>query len=268
MQISIIGLGWLGLPLAKRLSSQRHIIKGSTTSEEKLKTLDYDNISCFQVILKEGSIAGDIEKCLSGSDILILNTPPGLRRNPDSNYVAKIEALIPHIVQSSIQRVLYISSTSVFSDGYPFTDITNKTLPDATTNAGLQIRKVEELLYTNTSFDTTILRFSGLIANDRHPARMMSKRKDIPNGNAPVNLIHRNDCIGIIEAIIEQEKWNLSLNASYPDHPTKKEYYNKICKNLGYKLPDFSQGTLSNGKVIDGSYVESLLNYSYTHKIY
>ena len=38
-KIGIIGCGWLGLPLAKELISNNHKVKGSTTTEEKLKIL-------------------------------------------------------------------------------------------------------------------------------------------------------------------------------------------------------------------------------------
>jgi len=31
-RISILGTGWLGLPLAKALTEEGHILKGSTTS--------------------------------------------------------------------------------------------------------------------------------------------------------------------------------------------------------------------------------------------
>ena len=36
-KISILGCGWLGLPLAKSLLAKGYKIKGSTTSESKLE---------------------------------------------------------------------------------------------------------------------------------------------------------------------------------------------------------------------------------------
>lgn len=267
MKISIIGLGWLGLPLAEALISEGYSIKGSTTNDKKLNTLKSKDIPSFKLILTEDHVTGDITKCLSDSDILILNTPPGLRRNPDSNYVAKIKKLIPHIEASSITKVIYISSTSVYADAFPFPTITSDTPPNSETNAGLQIREVETLLDTNTSFETSILRFSGLVADDRHPARMISKRSNIPNPKAPVNLIHRSDCISIIETIIQQEKWNITLNASYTEHPNKQEYYTKTCNKMGYNSPDFELNKISKGKLIDGSSIEDVLGYHYSHTI-
>ena len=39
-KIAVLGCGWLGLPLAKKLHSIGHTIKGSTTTKEKLLRLE------------------------------------------------------------------------------------------------------------------------------------------------------------------------------------------------------------------------------------
>jgi len=38
-KVSILGCGWLGKPLAVFLISKGYLVKGSTTSDEKLKLL-------------------------------------------------------------------------------------------------------------------------------------------------------------------------------------------------------------------------------------
>lgn len=267
MQISILGLGWLGLPLADAFIGNNLIIKGSTTSKEKLTELQSRNYQAFKVALTEEGIEGSIEFCLEGSEVLVLNTPPGLRRNPSSNYVAKIKQLIPYIEASSIKKVLFIGSTAVFVEGEDFPMITNHTLPNASSNSGVQLYKVEQLLKNNSHFETTILRFAGLVDERRHPATMMSKRKNIPNPKAPVNLIHREDCIGLITAIVEQNQWGKVYNAAYPLHPEKEVYYGKVCVTKNLSKPDFSYKKVSTGKIIDGSDTSKALEYDYKHSI-
>ena len=44
-KISILGCGWLGFPLAKALLSKGLSVKGSTTSSEKLATLEKAGIT-------------------------------------------------------------------------------------------------------------------------------------------------------------------------------------------------------------------------------
>lgn len=267
VQVSVLGLGWLGLPLSRLLINKDYKIKGSTTSDDKLQSLTNEGYSAYKVLLEEEGVTGAIENCLEGSDILILNTPPGLRRNPSSNYVAKIKKLIPFIEASSVSKVLFIGSTAVFKEGADFPVIKNDTKPNSISNSGLQLQEVESLLTNNSNFETTILRFAGLVNDQRHPARMMSKRVAIPNPKAPINLIHREDCVGIIDAILEQKKWGQIINAAYPLHVAKDDYYTKVCKQKGYSNPDFSYENDSSGKIIDGNEVWNMLNYVYKHSV-
>lgn len=266
-QISIIGLGWLGLPLYYHLAKLGYLCKGSTTSISKRGKLTLEGVHCHLLELNENEIKGDIASCLQNCDTLILNTPPGLRRNPHGNYVGKMERLLPYIEKFKIKNVLFVSSTSVYEDTVEFQEISNSTLPNATSNVGSQIIKVEQLLQKNPHFSTTILRFAGLVDADRHPARMMSQRPQVRNAKAPVNLIHREDCINIISEIIKQNKWGEIYNAAYPMHVNKKEYYNRVCENLGFDTPNFVEDALSKGKLIDGAETVKELNTTYKYVI-
>ena len=153
----------------------------------------------------------------------------------------------------------------MFKNDYGFPIITESTVANATTNNGRQLIEIEQKLKSNPNFNTTILRFSGLFGNDRHPANNLSKRKNISNPEAPINLIHRKDCIQIINTILKKEFWNLELNASYPKHPDKKTYYSNYCKSKELPLPKFNSLEKSKGKIIDSTKLVQLLNYSFKH---
>ena len=96
-----------------------------------------------------------------------------------------------------------MSSTSVFSDEDKV--VTEETLPNPNTESGKQLLQCEKLLQDNSHFETTILRFGGLIGEDRNPIHFLAGRSNIENPDAPINLIHQEDCIGIILKIIEIE---------------------------------------------------------------
>jgi hypothetical protein len=51
---------------------------------------------------------------------------------------------------------------------------------------------------SNSRFKTTVLRFGGLIGEDRNPFKFIAGRENMDNPDAPINLIHQADCIGII----------------------------------------------------------------------
>lgn len=262
-KISIIGCGWLGLPLARRLVKDGHEVKGSTTSEEKIEGLEISGIEAYYVELTEAGVKGDLKACLSGSGILVLNVPPGLRRDPEKDFVKQMSFVIPYVEKSSIHQIVLISSTSVFADAASFPQVTEATIPNPDTKAGKQLLAVEQLFCDNDRFETTVLRFSGLFGDTRHPAKYLSGKTNLENPDAPVNLIHLEDCIGIITSIIEKEVWNECFNASAQPHPSKKEYYRSVCEAMGWPLPKFKTDTVSKGKAVSSDKLIRVLDYGF-----
>ncbi|MBC2843725.1 NAD(P)H-binding protein [Winogradskyella flava] len=262
-QISIIGCGWLGLPLAEFLIAKDYKIIGSTTSIDKLKILNEAGIESFLIQLNEDGITGNHSEFLAESETVIVNIPPGLRKHPLKNHILEIKHLITAIERAQVKNVIYISSTSVFKDEAHFPKIDDTSTPTATSNNAKQLIKIEQMLQENPKFNTTILRFGGLFDDKRHPAKYLSGKKSIANPNAPINLIHKKDCIHIISEIVGNNIWNTSLNAAYPDHPSKETYYSAYCKDHGLELPKFDSTRKSMGKIIDSSKLEQLLNYSF-----
>ena len=267
-KISILGIGWLGLPLAMHLITKGYQIKGSTTSLMKLKKLKQKGIQPYHIILKENKVAGEIDEFLDESEILIINIPPGLRSNPDIDFVAKIRGLLKPVEKSSVKHVLFVSSTSVFEDQEGFPIIQDTTVTNASKNAGKQLIATEELLRQNNKFATTIIRFGGLFGPDRHPATMLSGKTNLKNPEAPINLIHQQDCIEIIATILEQHYWEQTINAAYPDHPQKEVYYTSICKQMDLPIPQYDKETASKGKIINTDKIIKELNYEFKKDLY
>ena len=260
-QISILGCGWLGLPLAKSLLQNGFSIKGSTTSLEKISLLESEGISPFLVRLEEHQISESIADFLADSQILIINIPPKLRGGSTENFVAKITTLLPFIENSTVEKVLFVSSTSVYGEDNEFVSEATVLNPDS--EGGRQLAIVENILQKNSRFQTTILRFGGLISDDRNPVRFLSGRENIENPDAPINLIHQDDCIGIIEKIIALNSWNKTYNAVTPFHPSRKEYYSQKATELNLALPKFAASNTVTGKTILSDYLIKSLLYSF-----
>ncbi|MFC0779530.1 NAD-dependent epimerase/dehydratase family protein [Flavobacterium sp. HJSW_4] len=264
-QISILGCGWLGLPLAKTLIAKGNSINGSTTSENKLPILKDAGINPFLVTLESESISENISDFLVESEILIIDIPPKLRAvDPNSEkkaFVEKIKNLIPFIEKSTVKKVLFVSSTSVYGDNNDF--VTEETKPNPDTESGKQLVLAEKLLQENQNFETTILRFGGLIGEDRHPIKFLAGKENLENPDAPINLIHQNDCIGVIEEIINQSKWNEVFNAVAPFHPTREAFYSQKAIEMNLSEPKFSSEKSNIKKVISSEKIESVLNYKF-----
>ena len=256
----------MGLPLAKSLLNNGFSIKGSTTSVEKISVLENSGIQPFQIELSETDIKGEIDLFLASSEILIIDIPPKLRSASSENFVKKVQNLIPFIEKSTIEKVIFISSTSVYADDNSV--ITEATKPNPDMESGKQLVKAENLLQSNANFKTTVIRFGGLIGEDRHPIHFLAGRKNVENPEAPINLIHQTDCIGIIKTILRQAQndnwdWNETFNAVAPIHPTRMEYYTQKALELHLPLPEFDQTKISVGKTILSDKAENILKYKF-----
>jgi len=264
-KISILGCGWLGFPLAKTLITKGNSINGSTTSENKLSILKDAGINPFLITLESEGISENIADFLAESEILIIDIPPKLRAvDPNVEkkaFVEKIKNLIPFIEKSSIKKALFVSSTSVYGDDNSV--ITEETIPNPETESGKQLVLAENLLRENQNFETTILRFGGLIGEDRHPVKHLAGKENLENPDAPINLIHLNDCIGIIEEIINQSKWNEVFNAVAPFHPTREEFYIQKAIEMNLPEPKFSSEKSNIKKVISSEKIETILRYKF-----
>jgi len=266
-KISILGAGWLGWPLAKKLVEQGYHINGSTTHEAKLQKLSSDGIHPFLIQLTPDGPKGNDWSEFLKADLLIINIPPG-RRDPDvkTNFPKKIKSLIEKIPDRTISKLLFVSSTGVFSDQQG--RVTEDTRPIPTTDSGCALMEIEEYLKNENNFTTTILRPGGLFGGDRNPGRFLAGKKEIPNGNAPVNMIHQEDVVGIILAIIEQDEFGKTFHAVAPQHPARQIFYTKAAEEQGFKIPEFleNDGDGPFKEILSEKTIETL-NYTFQKKI-
>lgn len=261
--ISIIGLGWLGLPLAKSLQEQAYQVKGSVTSAEKARELSAQIPGVSVLKIETDGLSLSDEK-LFACDVLIVNIPP--RRVPgiEAIYPAQIGQLLPFIHHSGIKKVLFVSSTSVYPELGREVSEHEIQLPDKP--SGRACLKAEQILQNDQAFRTTVLRFGGLIGPGRQPHRFMQYDRVNQGGNIPVNLIHLADCIGIIQHIVEKELWGEVLNACCPQHPTRREFYTKAALQAGIVAPQFSDDEEFQFKTVSSKKLINQLGYTFKYE--
>lgn len=266
-QLSILGCGWLGLPLAKHFIEQGWSIKGSTTSLEKLKVLEDEGISTFQIILNEDRIEGDFFNFLADSNILIICVPPGLRRHPNSDFVAKLKRVTEAVSESGINKIVYVSSTGVFQDHESLPTYTEHYQFTAAEVENSQLVRAEQLLLNLKTLQTSVIRFGGLLGEDRHPVNYLSDRSDIKNPDAPVNLIHLENCMLLISEIIRQQKLGMVFHGVEEVQLSKQEYYKQKAEELDLPIPGFDLETPSIGKRISMEWTARELGLHFSKKV-
>lgn len=254
-KISILGCGWLGFPFAKLLVAKDWQVKGATTTPAKLFILKEAGIEPFLIDTEPGAAQPD--PAFFESDFLLINIPPG-RKSAPNGYLQKMEILLKSIEKSPVRVVFFISSTSVYGD--VCRELTEADLPDNPT----ELLQAEQLFQQQKYFQTTIIRFGGLFGPDRNPGRFFKDKNSIPNGLVPVNLIHLKDCLGLLEAVLNQQKFPEVYNAVAPSHPTKKEFYTKAITKTGLAAPDFAEEK-NEWKMINPVKIIADLNYQFQY---
>jgi len=255
-RIAILGCGWLGFPLAKHLIQLGYHVNGSSTSLKKQKNLI--NAGINSSIIDLNNLNGDLSEFLN-VDELIITIPPLLK-----NYIETIKKLIIQIESSTIKKVTYTSSISVYGNTTGL--ITEKTKTNPTRDSVIQITEIEKLLLSNIKFKTNIIRLGGLIGPNRHPAHHLSG-KTIKAPNELINLIHLDDCIAVIEQLIKTDATNEIYNLVNPYHPLKGQYYSKCCEYLKLPPPVVIDNPNPLLKEISSRKICHLLNYVFKNNL-
>lgn len=263
--IGILGCGWLGFPLATALVEQQYQIHGSSTTKEKLNSLEASGIEPYHIELTENGIKGAVDSFLEQLDLLIINVPPRLRKAPKESYTEKMRLLHTAIKKTPLKRIMFISSTAVYGNIDAVLNEDSPARPN--TVSGEQLLASENIFYQDRTLHTTIIRLGGLIGPNRHPVTFLAGKTDLKNGDHPINLIHLDDCIGIIKQLIKDNLKNGIINAVYPHHPSKKEYYTSEAQKRGLPPPNYSLNTNTLGnKIVESKYI-NVKTYSFMTSI-
>ncbi|MFZ4399155.1 MAG: NAD(P)H-binding protein [Bacteroidales bacterium] len=246
-KISILGCGWLGMPLAQHLILNGYRINASTTTDSKLQKIKAAGITPFLINIDE--ISANIQEFLN-SEVLIIAV--------NSKNIDGFKQLIIQIENSTIRKIIFISSTSVYDNSI-------ETITEKTPLKNCQLKEIENLFISNSGFSTTIIRFGGLFGYMRKPGNFFPENKKIGNPEGFVNMIHRDDCIFILEQIISKEIWNETLNACADTHPTRRNFYTKAKLDLGLKIPDFEENDIPEFKIVSNQNLKKILAYEFKH---
>ena len=244
--ISILGSGWLGLPLAERFIARGYRVKTSTTTASRLRTLPGE--PCLVDI---GDPGGDIDAFLQSTTLIV---------NITSKDVDAFERLVGRIETSGIEAVLFVSSTSVYPvDSGSVSEADGAEIPDH------PLVIIENRFRQSREFRTTVVRFGGLIGAGRHPGRFFRGGKTLRDPDACVNLIHLDDCLDIVEHIVTGNVWGETFNACAGTHPSKREFYTRAARLAGAPEPLFEAGGEQVYKIVDNSKLKRVLGYRFRH---
>ncbi|MGY3055105.1 nucleoside-diphosphate-sugar epimerase [Pedobacter sp. UYEF25] len=255
-KISILGCGWFGFSFAIELLKRGYSVKGSTTSAEKLDVFSQVGIVPFLIDFSADGTRSNRD--FFDADVLFICIPPKRKSLELIDYPKKIESIINTTNTST--KIVLISSTSVYGDQNSTVDEESDTDPQ--TDSGKLVLAAETILRKLRPNQATVIRFAGLIGPERNPGRFFAGKKNIPNGLAPVNMIHQKDAIGIACTIIEKGAFGKIYNACATNHPSKIVFYTKAAVESKMEKPNFLEEKLSY-KIVKSKNVPKFLNYRF-----
>lgn len=259
--VSILGCGWLGLPLANQLIQAGYTVKGSTTTPEKLPVLQQAGIDARLLQLTPEPV-GELAALLD-TDVLIVDIPPRAGKFGDDFHPAQIHHLAQAVGQSPVKWVIYISSTSVYPELNREVTETDVVLPDESAAPALVTAEQTWLTMAGDRM-VTVLRCGGLMGYERIPGKYVAG-KTVTTGDVPVNYIHRDDTVGIIGTLLRQPLTG-TFNVVAPLHPTRREVYEKSCTDLHFTLPFFAESADAvSFKVVSSQKLTNKLQYTYQY---
>ncbi len=252
MKIGIIGLGWLGLPLAKSLLNKGFLVLGTIRSRSVGLSHEHFSHVLFDPLAKKQALTPYFGEL----DVLVLAFTPS---KTDEKAYAKDCVRMLDLISPSC-KVIQISSTSIYPQRNGTFNEVDYPAGSVKTNA---IGYAELALSSMLRDRLTIIRLSGLVGPKRYPVTAMAKSGKTYQAKDRVNLIHQEDAIGLIEHVIQQKLWNKTINGCATEHPFKGELYTAMASKLGIDPPLFEDKTRSERIISNKLSID--LGYTYMY---
>lgn len=236
--MAVLGCGWLGLPLARTLAAAGHAVAGSTTTPDKLPALEAAGIRPHLLRLSPETTAADLAPLLAGAEVLVVSVPPSRAAADRTAYAAALQPVAQALAApESVRRVVFVSSTGVYPDE---PRLMQESDARAAAEAENHLLRAEWVFsQPGQPWQAAVLRLGGLMGPGRAPGRFLAGRTELSQPEAPVNMLHLTDAVGVIRAVIEQGVWGPTLNVCAAGHPTRRQFYEAATAQLGLPAPQF-----------------------------
>ncbi|MBA0218739.1 SDR family oxidoreductase [Pectobacterium brasiliense] len=264
-KVSIVGLGWLGMPLALALNGHGYHVTGTKTTQDGVEAARMSGIECYQLALTpELECDADELSALLQVDVLIVTLPASRTAEGGEGYAQAVQQLVNMARVFHVPRIIFTSSTSVYGDSSGTARENSPLQP--TTVAGKTLVSLEQWLQHLPDTSVDILRLAGLVGGERHPGRFLAGKTNLPRGNHGVNLVHQEDVLAAILLLLKLPNGGHIYNLCAPEHPARQDFYPEQARRLHLSPPQFAPVTDSDqGKIVDGQRICHELGFEYQY---
>jgi len=254
------------MALARSLVQAGHRVVGTSTTPENLDGMRAAGIEPHLFRLgADFSPAADalLHRLLADIDVLVLNVPP--RAATAGAYPTLLRPIHRAVAPTGTKCVLFVSSTSVYPNE---PRIMREADAVSTRDAASDVLRAEgHFVPRYGQWKSTVVRLGGLFGPDRAPGRFLAGRQGLDQGNAPVNLVHLTDVVGVLSGIIQHGLWGHTFNVCANQHPRRRDFYPAAARFLKLEPPVFKDEdeSIVSGKTIDSASIRTLLPYQFQH---
>ena len=264
-KVAIVGLGWLGMPLALSLSARGWQVTGSKTTLDGVEAARMCGIDGYQLQLTPELVCDseDLDALLD-ADALVITLPARRTGDGDDFYLQAVQEIVDSALAHNIPRIIFTSSTSVYGETEGSVKETSPLEP--VTACGRVLKELETWLHDLPGTSVDILRLAGLVGPERHPGRFLAGKTNVANGAHGVNLVHLEDVISAITLLLQAPKGGHIYNLCAPAHPTRAEFYSLMARQMNLDAPVFRTETQNgHGKLVDGNRICNELGFEYQY---
>ena len=264
-KVAIVGLGWLGMPLAMALTARGWQVTGSKTSPDGVDAARRCGIEAFQLVLTpEIECEADELATLMAVDALVVTLPASRTVQGGEDSMQAVQNVVDTALAHKVPRIIFTSSSSVYGTGSGVMRESSALQPESV--AGKTLVELENWLHDLPGTSVDIVRLAGLVGPNRHPGRFLAGKTGLENGGHAVNLVHLDDVVDAIVLLLQTPKGGRVYNLCASKHPARDDFYPFVSKQLGLVAPTFvDEPQREAGKVVDGSKICNELGFEYSY---
>lgn len=241
MRVLIIGCGYVGLPLGEELVRQGHEVYGVRRSIEGAGELETARIK---------PLAADITKPealarLPGPFDWVVNCVSSNKGGAEEYreiYLKGMRNLTAWLLSSPPRKFLYTSSTSVYgqTDG---SAVKESSPTEPVSETGRVLVETERAMLEVKAIAGVILRVAGIYGPGRGHLFLQYLKNEARiagRGERIINMIHRDDLIGIIMAALKNGRPGAVYNAVDDEPVAQIHFFRWLSETLGKWMPPFA----------------------------
>jgi hypothetical protein len=261
--VGIIGCGWLGKALAIELGIQQCPVITTVQSQNKVIELAGEGIEAETLVLPclvDNEMLKETKPLVFQQKSLVICIPPQLKQGK-SDYPEKLIQIAKCAEQGDVEQIILVSTSSIYNGLSG--EVSEASALNFSAEKVAVLHQAEQAVKAFKG-QTSILRLTGLVGPLRHPGRFLKSKRVLTNPDGLVNLIHQQDAVGLLIALLKQPEQQGTFNGVSQTHLTRQVFYHLAAQSINLPKAEFAESDpITVSKLITDHHTRQTLAYQY-----